>query len=143
VTGFTKSHEIAFLIAAALGERKNVVYLFSRSELTLFLALLTKRMRLDVAVTDTLPGTTIPLVGSRVTFVLVVMFVRCFLMLGTVLLAFSKPTAAGVSTGTLRFVGHWFTSLSGIKKPPGISPRWSLEFYFSILIVSKETMNIY
>jgi hypothetical protein len=116
VTGFTESHEVALLVAAAFGEWKDVVYLFGGSELTLLLALLTKRMRLDVTVTDTLPSTTVSLVGSRVTFVLIVMFVHFFLMLGTVLLAFSKPTAAGISTGTFWFVGHWFTSLSGHKK---------------------------
>jgi hypothetical protein len=116
VAGFTKSHEVTPFIASAFGERKDVVYLFGRSELTLLLTFLTERMRLDVAVTDTLPSTTISFVGSRVTFVLVVLFIHCFLMLGTVLLAYSKPTAAGVSTGTFRFVWHWFTSLSGHNK---------------------------
>jgi hypothetical protein len=116
MTGFTKSHEVTLLIASALGERKDVVYLFGRSELTLLLTFLTERMRLDVTVTDTLPCTTVSFVGGRVTFILVVVFVHCFLMLGTVLLTFSKPTAAGVNTGTLWFVGHHFTSLSGHKK---------------------------
>jgi hypothetical protein len=83
-----------------------VVYLFGGSKLALFIALLTKRMRLDVAVTDTLPGTTVSLVGSGVTFILVVVFVHCLFMLGTVLLAVCKPTATGISTRTLRLVGH-------------------------------------
>ena len=86
------------------------MYLFGGSEPTLFLALLTKRMRLDVAVTDTLPSTTVSFVGSRVTFVPVIVFGHSLLMLGTVLLAVCKPTAAGVSAGTLWFVGHRFTS---------------------------------
>jgi hypothetical protein len=116
VTGFTESHEIALLVAATLGERKDVVYLFGRGKLILLLTFLTERMRLDVAVTDAFPCTAVSFVGCRVTFVLIVMFVHCFLMLGTVLLAFSKPTAAGISTGTFWFVGHWFTSLSGHKK---------------------------
>jgi hypothetical protein len=106
VAGFTKSHEIALLVTTAFGKWKDVVYLFGRSELALLLTFLAERMRLDVAVTDTLPSTTISLVGSGITFVLVVLFIHCFLMLGTVLLAYSKPTAAGVSTGTFRFVGH-------------------------------------
>jgi len=67
-------------------------------------------MRLDVAVTDALPGTTIPLVGSGVAFVLVVSFVHDLLMLGAVLLTFSKPTAAGIGTGTFWFIWHGFTS---------------------------------
>ena len=51
------------------------------------------------------------LIALAVAFVLVVLFVHDLLMLVTVLLAYSKPTAAGVGTGTLGFVGHWFTSL--------------------------------
>ena len=98
------------------------MYLFGGSEPTLFLALLTKRMQLDVAVTDTLPGTTVPFVRGRVTFILVVMFVHCLFMLGTVLLAVCKPTAAGVSAGTLWFVGHRFTSLGHTKSPTGLLP---------------------
>jgi len=110
VAGFTKSHKVTLLIAAALRERANVVHLLGRGKPTLFLALLTEWMRLDVAVTDALPGTTIPFVGSGVAFVLVVAFVHDFLMFGTVLLALSKPTAAGVGTGTLWFIWHGFTS---------------------------------
>ena len=93
-----------------------MVYLFGWSETALFLALLTKRMGFDVAVTDAFPCTTVSFVRGRVTFILIVMFVHCLFMLGTVLLAVSKPTAAGVSTRTLWFVGHHFTSLLGIEK---------------------------
>jgi hypothetical protein len=97
VAGFTKSHEIALLVTTTFGKRKDVVYLFGRSELTLLLTFLTERMRLDVAVTNAFPSTAVSFVGERVTFILVVMFVHCLLMLGTVLLTFSKPTAAGIS----------------------------------------------
>jgi len=110
VAGFTKSHKVTLLIAAALRERTDVVHLFGGSEPILFLAFLTKRMRLDVSVTDAFPGTTISFVGSGVAFVLVVLFYNNLLMLGTVLLALGKPTAAGVGTGTLWFVWHGFTS---------------------------------
>ena len=114
-----------------------MVYLLSRGELALFLALLTKRMQLDVAVSDALPSTTISFVGSRVAFVLVVMFVCRLLMLGTVLLAFSKPTAAGVGARTLRFVGHRFTSLSGQRK----SHRgFLLDGWFSMLFVYSNNI---
>jgi len=137
VTGFTKSHEIALLVASAFGEREDVVYLFSWSETALFLALLTKRMRLDVAVTNAFPSTAVSFVGGRVTFILVVMFVHCLLMLGTVLLTFSKPTAAGISTRTLWFVGHRFTSLSGHRKSPAgqTHKAWNL-FYFADYIIT-------
>jgi len=137
VAGLTKSHEVAPFIASAFGEREDVVNLFSWSDLSLFLTLLAERMRLDVAVTDTLPSTTISLIGSRVTFILVVMFVHCFLMLGAVLLTFSKPTAAGVSTWTLRFVWHRFTSLSGHRKSPaGRTHKAWHQFYFADYIIT-------
>jgi hypothetical protein len=82
------------------------MHFFCSGKLALLLTLFTERVGLDVAVTDTLPSTTISLVGSGVTLELVVVFVHCFLVLGTVLLAFCKPTAAGISTGTLWFVWH-------------------------------------
>jgi hypothetical protein len=62
VAGFTKCHEVTLLIAAALGEREDVVYLFSRSKPALLLTFLTERMRLDVTVTDAFPGTTVSFV---------------------------------------------------------------------------------
>ncbi|MPM35481.1 hypothetical protein SDC9_82074 [bioreactor metagenome] len=80
-------------------------------QLTLLPALLAQRVRLNVSVTDAFPSTTISFVGSRVAFVLVIMFVRRLLMLGTVLLAHGKPTATGVGAGTFWFVWHRFTSL--------------------------------
>jgi hypothetical protein len=95
-----------------------VVYLFSRCELALLQALFAERMRLDVAVTDTLPSTTVAFVGLGVSLVLVVLFVNDLLMLGAVLLTLSEPTAAGVGAGTLWFIWHGFTSLSGIRKAP-------------------------
>ena len=116
VAGFTKSHEIALLVAAAFRERKDVVYLLGGRKPALLLAFLTERMRLDVAVSDTLPGTTVPFVGGGVAFVLVVLFCNNLLMLGAVLLALSKPTAAGVGTWTFGFVWHWVHLLAGIKK---------------------------
>jgi hypothetical protein len=114
-----------------------MVNLFSGCQLILPLALLTEWMRFDVAVTDSLPGPTISFVGRRVAFVLVVLFVHDLLMLGTVLLAYSKPTAAGVGTGTLGFIRHGFTSFGTYKKPPGISPRWLSAFYFANFIISS------
>ena len=116
MTGFTESHEVAFLVAAAFGEREDVVNFLGRRQLALLLALLTKGMQFNVAVTDALPASAVAFVGLGVAFVLVVLFVHDLLMLGTVLLTFSKPTAAGISTRTLWFVGHHFTSLLGIEK---------------------------
>jgi hypothetical protein len=115
VTGFTKSHEIALLVTTAFGERKDVVDFLCGRQLSLLLAFLTERVCLDVAITDSFPATTVALVGLGVTLILVVLFVHDLLMLGTVLLTYSEPTAAGIGTRTFRFVGHWFTSL-GIRK---------------------------
>jgi hypothetical protein len=106
MTGFTKSHEIALLIAAAFGERKDVVDFLCGCQLALLLAFLAKRVRLDVAVTDSLPASAVAFVGLGVSLVLVVLFVHDFLMLGAVLLMYSEPTAAGIGTGTFGFVGH-------------------------------------
>ena len=110
MTGFTKSHEVAFLVAATLGEREDVVYFLGRSKSALPFTLFTKGMQFNVAVTDSLPGSAVSFVGSRVAFVLVIIFVHYLLMLGTVLLALGKPTAAGISTWTFWFIRHHFTS---------------------------------
>ena len=84
--------------------------LLDRGKSALFLAILTKRMRLDVEVTDAFPCTTVAFVRFGVTFVPVVMLVHYFFVFSTVLLALSKPTAAGIATRTLWFVWHEFTS---------------------------------
>jgi hypothetical protein len=107
-----------------------VVNLFSGCQLVLLLALLTEWIRFYIAVTDSFPGPAVSFVGSRVAFVLVVLFVHYLLMLGTVLLAYSKPTAAGVGTGTLGFVWHWFASFRAYKKPPQDFSRGGLFLYF-------------
>jgi hypothetical protein len=110
VTRLTKSHEVALLIAAALGERKDVVNLFGGCQLALLLALLTERMSFDVAIADSFPGPAVTFVGLGVPLVLVVLFVHDLLMFSAVLLTLSEPTATGVGTGTLGFVRHPFTS---------------------------------
>ena len=131
MTGFTKSHQIASLIAAALRERKDVVDFFGRRQLALLLTLLAEGMQLDVAVTDALPAPAVAFVGLGIAFILVVLFVHDLLMLGTVLLAVCKPTAAGVGTGTLWFIGHSFHLLAGIKKAlRGFLPQGSSSFCF-------------
>ena len=137
VTGFTKSHQIASLIAAALRERKDVVDFFGRRQLALLLTLLAEGMQLDVAVADALPASAVAFVGLGVALVLVVLFVHDLLMLGTVLLTLSEPTAAGVGAGTLWFIWHGFTSLSGHKKSPtGFLPRGFALMLFATLTLT-------
>jgi hypothetical protein len=129
VTGFTKCHKITFIVSTAFGERDNVMDFFGRCEPALLLTFLTKRVRSDVTVSNTLPGTAISFVRSRITLELVVVFVHYYLVLGTVLLTFSKPTATGISTGTLWFVRHGFTSLSGHNKSHRRFLRDGLAFF--------------
>ena len=137
VTGFTKSHQITLFIAAAFGERKDVVDFFGRRQLALLLTPLTKGMQLDAAVADALPASAVAFVGLGVALVLVVLFVHDLLMLGAVLLTLSEPTAAGVGAGTLWFIWHGFTSLSGHKKSPtGFLPRGFALMLFATLTLT-------
>ena len=137
MTGFTKSHQIALFIAAAFGKRKDVVDLLGRRQLALLLTLLAKGMQLDVTIADALSASAVAFVGLGVAFVLVVLFVHDLLMLGAVLLTLSEPTAAGVGAGTLWFIWHGFTSLSGYKKSPtGFLPRGFALMLFATLTLT-------
>ena len=62
VTGFAKSHEVLGIAVAALRERENVVHLLGGRQLSLLLAFLAERVRLDVAVTDSFPATAVSFV---------------------------------------------------------------------------------
>ena len=111
--------------------------LLGRRQLALLLALLTKGMQLDVAVADAFPASAVAFVGLRVSFVLVVLFVHDLLMFGAVLLTLSEPTAARVGAGTLWFIWHGFTSLSGHKKSPtGFLPRGFALMLFATLTLT-------
>ncbi|MPM27025.1 hypothetical protein SDC9_73530 [bioreactor metagenome] len=136
MTGFTKSHEIALLIATPFGEREDVVDLLGMRQLALLLTLLTEWMRFDKAVADSLPTSAVTFVGLAVPLVLVVLFVHDLLVLGTVLLTNSEPTAAGVGAGTFGFVGHWFTSLGIRKALRDCSHKALLDSVFLIIILS-------
>ena len=59
VAGLTQRHEVVGVTAAALRERKDMVYLLCRDNQSLLLTFLAERVRLDVAVTYTLPRTTV------------------------------------------------------------------------------------
>jgi hypothetical protein len=108
-----------YVIGAALTERENVVYLLGRCQPTGSLALLAERVCLDEAVADTLPASTVAFVCLRLALEVVVMIVHLLLMLGTVLLVYGEPTAAGISAGTFGFVGHRVHLLAGKRKATG------------------------
>ena len=111
--------------------------LFGRRQRALLLTLLAERVCFDVAVADALPASAVAFVGLGVALVLVVLFVHDLLMLGTVLLTLSEPTAAGVGAGTLWFIWHGFTSLSGHKKSPtGFLPRGFALMLFATLTLT-------
>jgi hypothetical protein len=61
-------------------------------------------------------------------FTAVVQLFQNILMLGTVLLAHGKPTAAGVGAGTLWFVWHGFTSFYETYNSCH-KERWAREIY--------------
>ena len=137
MTGLTKGHQVTGFIATAFGEREDVVDFFGGYNSSILVTLLTKRMGFDVAVPDTFPGPAVPFVGRRVSLVLVVAFCYHLLMLGAVLLTLSEPTAAGVGAGTLWFIWHGFTSLSGHKKSPtGFLPRGFALMLFATLTLT-------
>ena len=114
-----------------------MVDLLGRRQLALLLTLLAERVGLDEAVTDALPASAVAFVGLGVSLVLIVLFVYDLLMLGAVLLTLSEPTAAGVGAGTLWFIRHGFTSLSGHKKSPtGFLPRGFALMLFATLTLT-------
>ena len=94
-----------------------MVYLLGWCQLALLLTLLTERMRLNEAVADALPTSSVALIGLGVSLVLVVLLVHDLLMLGTVLLTLGEPTATGVGTGTFGLVGHWVPPFANISIP--------------------------
>ena len=59
VAGLAQRHEIVGVAAATFREWKDVVYLLGGDNQSLLLTFLAERVRLDVAVTYTLPRTTV------------------------------------------------------------------------------------
>jgi hypothetical protein len=124
------------VIGAALTERENVVYLLGGCQPTGFLAFLAERVCLDEAVADTLPASTVAFVCLRLALEMVVMIVHLLLMLGTVLLVYGEPTAAGVGAGTLGFVGHLVHLLAGKRKALRDCSHKACPYSFAIIILS-------
>jgi len=110
VTRLTERHEIMHIVGAALTERKHMVYLLGWRQPTSLLALLAERVRLDEAVADTLPRTTVPFVRLRLTLEMIVMIVRLSLMLLAVKTVRQLRTA-GVLARALWFLWHDVTSV--------------------------------
>ena len=131
VTAMAESHEIVHSVSPATRQRKDVVDFLGGSQLALLLALLAERVCFDKADADALPASAVAFVCLRLALEMVVMIVHLLLMLGTVLLADSKPTAAGVSAGTLGFVGHRVHLLAGKRKALRDCSHKALSILFS------------
>ena len=130
VTRLTERHEIMHIVGAALTERKHMVYFLGWRQPTSLLALLAERVRLDEAVADTLPASTVALVCLRLTLEVIVMMVHLLLMLGAVKTARQLRTA-GVLARALWFLWHDVTSIRAQRKPCGIYSHKALSILFS------------
>ena len=110
MTGFAQRHEITRLVAAALGEREDVMNLLGGRQLAMLLALFAERVCFDEAVAYSFPSTTVSFVRLRLTLEMIVMIVRLSLMLRAVKTARQLRTA-GVLARTLWFLWHEVTSV--------------------------------
>jgi len=105
----TQRREIALGIGTAARQREHMVYLLGGCQSTSLLAFLAERVRLDEAVADTLPCTTISFVGFRLALEMIVMIIRLSLMLRAVKTACQLRTA-GMLAWSLWFSWHDVTS---------------------------------
>ena len=108
VAGPAQGHEIISGMSTTFGDWDLVMNLCRRNNSAVLLALLTKRMLTDVAVTNPFPGTAILLVDVRGSFVLVILVSGDCCMLFTVLLV-RQPGAAGVRTRSLGLTWHIYS----------------------------------
>ena len=106
-----------------------MVYFLDRHKNPFLIALLTERVRLYIAVTDSFPCSPVPTVYSRVPAILLVAFVhklRVFLTEPPV----GKFWTAGIRTRPLWFSRHQLHLLWGIKKATHrINPMNGLALY--------------
>ena len=109
VARLAQRHQIICVVGAAVTEREDVMHFLGGCQPALLLTFLTKRVRLDVAVADALPRTTIPYIRLRLTLEMIVMIIRLSLMLWAVKTACQLRTA-GMLAWSLWFSWHDVTS---------------------------------
>ena len=112
VTSFAQGHKVVPCMSAAFGDGDLVMNFHSRNNFAVLLALLTKRMKTDVAVSNPFPGTAILLVDVWGAFVFVVLPSGNSNMIFTVL-SVRQLGASGVGTRTLGSTWH-FSSPSSV-----------------------------
>ena len=112
-----------------------MVDLLHRNEHSLLVAQLTERMHLDIRITDTFPGTSVPFLHCRVPSVL---FIGLAVLLGMLLTEtfLRQLWTAGVMTWVFWFPWHPVTSMYN-KSPKGIILPLRLHLFFRILIISQ------
>ena len=123
-------------MCAAFSKRELVVDLLGGNVEPALKALLTQRMLGDIAVSDTLPSTSIPAFGLRTA---VIFFIACvfLLLMHRTVPTVSQVGTAGIGAGPLWFPWHCFTSLSRIRKALQDFSRKALVcFSLSIIILS-------
>ena len=105
MAGLAQRNKVALVMCAALGQRFLVMHLLHGTQQSLLVALLTERVLLRIAVTNSFPRPAVPTAYSRVTVVLLVAAVLLFLMLLTEPSVCQLRTA-GKGTGPLWFSWH-------------------------------------
>ena len=106
-----EGNQIIPRVCAAFRQRYFVVYFLCGSQPAVLLTQFAQRMLLHIAVTGTLPSSSISAAGLRIA---VVLLIALGFQLGMLLTepAIRQLGAAGIGTGTLGFLGHHFTSFS-------------------------------
>ena len=117
------------------------MYLLNRNDNPICKADLTKRMRLHIGITDSLPGPSISTVYSRVPVVLLVAGVFLFLMLLTIA-SIRQVWAARDGTGLLWFSWHSCPPSSGHEKAPGGVGLSKLHSFLLIILYHKCNLDI-
>jgi len=109
VTHLAQSNQVVSGMGAAFRQRYLMVYFLRGSQPAVLLTQFAQQMLLHIAVTDTLPSSSISAAGLRIA---VVLLIALGFQLGMLLTepAIRQFGAAGIGTGALGFLGHHFTS---------------------------------
>ena len=113
VTGSAQGHKVVPCMSAAFGDGDLVMNLCRRNNSAVLLALLTKRMKTDVAVSNPFPGTAILLVNVWGAFVFVVLASGNSSVIFTVL-SVCELRASGIGTRSLGSTWHVYPPSSVI-----------------------------
>lgn len=105
MAGFAKGAKVGIVMCAAIGDGFDMMDFLGRNVPTVSKTVLTKRMLLNVQVTDGVPAPTVSLVGVRTAAVLVVLAV-CLRSVCFAISTVGQVRTAGIRAGLLGFIGH-------------------------------------